>query len=101
MRLEETHVKLCLISNLHFGAEIEVVGLRCLQVLHTGRRQQEVPVGDTWSCRSELCTRVSRMFLLCRKDTKGLSEKMEDVSGSFLSTSKFRKMISFTLKLNK
>jgi hypothetical protein len=26
---------------------------------------------------------VSRIFLLCRKETKGLSEKMEDVSGSF------------------
>ena len=28
-------------------------------------------------------TRVSRMFLLCRKETNGLLEKMEDVSGSF------------------
>ena len=33
MRVEETHVKLCLISNLHFGAKIEVVGFKVLASL--------------------------------------------------------------------
>ena len=53
------------------------------QVLHFDDRQGKVPICDVEACARELWTRVSRIFLLCRKETKGLSEKMEDVSGSF------------------
>ena len=41
--------------------------------------------GDDSFCRL-LSTRVSGTFLLCRKETNGLLEKMEDVSGSFFKT---------------
>jgi hypothetical protein len=59
------------------------------QVLHFDDRQGKVPFCDVEACARELWTRVSRIFLLCRKETKGLSEKMEDVSGSFFKTWKF------------
>ncbi len=41
------------------------------------------------------------MFLLCRKETNGLLEEMEDVSSSFFDTKirKFFLMMSPTLKL--
>jgi hypothetical protein len=50
------------------------------QVLHIDDRQGKVPFCDVEACARELWTRVSRIFLLCRKETKGLSEKVEDVS---------------------
>ena len=53
-----------------------------LQVLHWPTPQGKVPQGDVNSWGRLLWTRVSRIFLLCRKETKGLLEKMEDVSGS-------------------
>lgn len=93
------HVKLCLTINWVLGAEIMVLASICLQVLHRLRWQEKVPAGDTESCRSELRTRVSLIFLLCRNETKGLTEKMEDVSGSFLRRLKLRLTISLTLKL--
>ena len=46
--------------------------------------QGKVPQGDD-NCLGRAAidrTRVSRIFLLCRKETKGLLQKMEDVSGS-------------------
>jgi hypothetical protein len=52
------------------------------QVLHFDGKQGKMPFCDAEACAGELWTRVSRIFLLCRKETKGLSEKMEDVSGS-------------------
>ena len=55
-----------------------------LQVLHWPSPQEKVPQGGDNSWSRVLWTRVSRIFLLCRKETKGLLEKMEDVSGSFL-----------------
>ena len=64
-----------------------------LQVLHWPTPQGKVPQGDDNSWGRLLWTRVCRIFLLCRKETKGLLEKMEDVSGSFF------KMTSRTLKL--
>ena len=51
-----------------------------LQVLHWPTSQS----GDD-SCARLLCTRVSRMFLLCRKETRGLLKKMAEVSGSFFN----------------
>ena len=39
------------------------------------------------------------MFLLCRKETNGLLQKMEDVSGSFFKIRKFFLMMSLTLQL--
>ena len=52
-----------------------------LQVLHCPTPQGRVPQGDDNSWRRLLWTRVSQIFLLCRKETKGLLEKMADVSG--------------------
>ena len=54
-----------------------------LQVLHWPTTQGKVPQGDDDSWGWLLWTRVSRIFFLCRKETRGLLEKMEDVSGSF------------------
>ena len=52
-----------------------------LQVLHWATPQGKVPQGDDDSRGRLLWTRVSWIFLLCRKETRGLLEKMEDVSG--------------------
>ena len=43
----------------------------------------KVPKSGDDSWRRLLCTSVSRMFLLCRKETWGLLEKMAEVSGTF------------------
>jgi hypothetical protein len=67
--------------------------------LHFDDRQGNVPFCDVEACARELWTRVSRIFLLCRKETKGLSEKMEDVSGSFFKIWKFLLVTSLTSKL--
>ena len=73
MRWEEVHVKWCLMRNL--GAETIVVESIKSQVLHFDDRQGKVPICDVEACARELWTRVSRIFLRCRKETKGLSEK--------------------------
>jgi hypothetical protein len=65
------------------GAKTIVLESTKLQVLHFDDRQGKVPFCDVEICARELWTRVSRIFLLCREETKRLSEKMEDVSGSF------------------
>ena len=54
-----------------------------LQALHWPTPQGKVPQVDDNSWGRLLWTRVSRIFLLWRKETKGLLEKMEDISGSF------------------
>ena len=56
-----------------------------LQDLHWPTLQGKVPraQGDDDSWGRLLWTMVSWIFLLCRKETRGLLEKMEDVSGSF------------------
>ena len=54
-----------------------------LQVLHWPTHRGKVPQGGDNSWSRLLWTRVSRIFLLCRKETKGLLEKIEDASGSF------------------
>ena len=54
-----------------------------LQVLHWPTPQGKVPQGDHNSWGRMLWTRVSRIFLLGRKETMKLLKKMEDVSGSF------------------
>ena len=38
------------------------------QVLHFDDRQGKVPICDVEACARELWTRVSRIFLLCRKE---------------------------------
>ena len=54
-----------------------------LQVLYWPTPQGKVPQGDDNSWGRLLWTRVCRTFSLCRKETKELLEKMEDVSGVF------------------
>jgi hypothetical protein len=68
------------------------------QVLHFDDRQGKVPFCNAEACAREPWTRVSRIFLLCRKEPKRLSDKMEDDSGSFFKIWKFLLMISLTLK---
>jgi hypothetical protein len=58
-----------------------------------------VPFCDAEACARELWTRVSRIFLLCRKETNRLLEKLEEISGSFFKIWKFLLMTSLTLKL--
>ena len=48
------------------------------QVLQLAMSQGNVPLGSEQFCCKELCTKVSRIFFLCRKETNGLSEKIED-----------------------
>ena len=55
-----------------------------LHVLHWPTPQGKVPQGDDNSWGRLLWTRVSRIFLLCRKETKGLLEKIEEFQGHFL-----------------
>ena len=72
MMLEEVHVKLCRITKLDLGPEIDVAELK------------KVPAGAGRFCLRALRTKLSRMFLLRLKEIRGLSVKMADVSGSFL-----------------
>ena len=68
---------------MNLGAEMTVENSKNLHVLHWVTPQGKIPLSgdDSW-CRL-LWTRVSRMFLLCQKETNGLLEIMEDISGSF------------------
>ena len=82
MRWEE--VKWCWMEKVDLGAEIVVEESMNLQVLHWPTPNGIVPQsGGDSSWGRLLCTRVSRMFLLCRKETRGLFEKMAEVSGTF------------------
>ena len=76
----------CRITKLDLGPEMHVEALRKEHVLQRVREQGKVPAGAERFCLRALWTKLSRMFLLRRKETKGLSEKMEDVSGSFFRT---------------
>ena len=68
---------------MDLGAEIVVEESINLQVLHWPTPNGKVPQRGDDSWGRLLCTSVSRMFLLCRKATRGLLEKMAEVSGSF------------------
>ena len=71
------HEKWCWIENLDFGAKILVEESMNLRVLHWPTPHGKVAQsGGDSSWGRLLCTRVSRMFLLCRKATRGLFEKM-------------------------
>ena len=76
-------MKWCLVWLTNLGAEIVVEESINLQVLHWPTPQGKGPQGDDNSLGRLLWTRVSRIFLLSRKETKRLLKKMEDVSGSF------------------
>ena len=51
-----------------------------LQVFHWPTAHGKVPQNGDDSWGRLLCTRVSRMFFPCRKETRGLLEKMVEVS---------------------
>ena len=70
-------------KNCEFGAEMTVSESVKEHVLHWPMPQENVQFGSEQFCCIELCTEVSRIFLLCQKETRGLSEKMEDVLESF------------------
>ena len=70
-------------TKLDLGPEMHVEALRKEHVLERVREQGKVPAGAERFCLRVLWTKLSRMFLLRRKEIKGLSEKIEDVSGSF------------------
>ena len=77
-------MKWCLIEKVDLGAEIVVEKSMNLQVLHWPTPNGKVPQSDAdTSWGRLLCTRVYRMFFLCRKETRGLLEKMAEVSGPF------------------
>ena len=78
MRLEERHVKWCLTKNCEFGAEIAVSESVKGHVLHWPMPQRNVPLGSEQFCCKELCTKVFRIFLLCRKETRGPWEMSRD-----------------------
>ena len=84
MRWEEVHVKWCWMEKVDLGAENVVEESINLQVLHwpTPHGKVQQSSGDPWG-RFAILYRVSRMILLCQKETKGLLEIMADVSGSF------------------
>ena len=97
MMLEEVHVKLCRITKLDLGPEIDVAELRNEHVQQRAREQEKVPAGASRFCLRALRTKLSRMFLLRLKEIRGLSVKMVDVAGSFLRIRKLRLMTSLTL----
>ena len=76
-------MKCCWMEKVDLGAEIVVEESINLQVLHwpTPHAKARQSGDDSWG--RLLCTRVSRVFLLCRKETRGLLVKMADVLGSF------------------
>ncbi len=60
-----------------------------LQVLHWATPQGKVPLsGDDFLCVGCYELGFLECFLLCRKETNGLLEKMKDVSGSFFRNMK-------------
>ena len=86
MRWEEVDVKCCWMEKVDLGVEIVVEESMNLQVLHWPTPNGKVPQSGDDSWDRLLCTMVSRMFLLCRKETRGLLEKMAKVSGLFFKT---------------
>ena len=76
-------MKWCWMEKVDLGAEIVMEESMNLQVLHWPTPHGKVPQsGGDSSWGRLLCTRVSRMSLQCRKETRGLLEKMAKVSGS-------------------
>ena len=76
-------MKWCLVKNSEFGAELTVSESVKEHALYWAMPQGNVPLGYEQFCCKELCTKIFRIFWLGRKETMGLSEKMEDVSKSF------------------
>ena len=75
-------MKWCWMEKVDLGAEIVVEESMNLQVLHWPTPYGKVlQSGGVSSWGRLLCTRVFRMFLLCRKETRGLLERMAEVSG--------------------
>ena len=81
MMLEEVHVKLCRITKLDLGPEIDVAELRNEHVSQRAREQEKVAAGAGRFCLRTLRTKWSRIFLLRLKEIRGFSVKMADVSG--------------------
>ena len=50
MMLEEVHVKLCRVTKLELGPEIDVAELRNEHVLQRAREQEKVPAGAGRFC---------------------------------------------------
>jgi hypothetical protein len=70
------------------------------QVLHFDDRQGKVPFCDVKACAREYGLGFhAGYFCYVEKKLRALSEKMEDVSGSFFKIWKFLLMTSLTLKL--
>ena len=65
---------------------MHVQPLRKEHMLQQVQEQGKVPYGAERFSPRALWTKLSQMFLLRRKETKGLSEKMENVSGPFFRT---------------
>ena len=72
--LEEVHVKLCRITKLDWGPEIDVADLRNEHVLQRAREQEKVPAGAGRFCLRALRTKLSRMFLLHLKVMRVIGE---------------------------
>ena len=80
MRWEEVHVKRCWMEKVDLGVEIVVEESKTLQVLHWPTPHGKVPQsGDDFWGRL-LYNRVSRMFLLCQKETRGHFSRYENSS---------------------
>ena len=63
---------------------IDSIRTRNEHVYQRVREQENVPAGAGRLFLRALRTKLSRMFLLRRKEIGGLSVKMTDLSGSFL-----------------
>ena len=80
MRLEERHVKWCLTKNCEFGAKMTVSESVKGHVLYWPKQLGNVPLSSKQFCCKELCTKASRIFLSCRKETRGLWKMSRDHS---------------------
>ena len=74
--VEEVHVKLCRITIMDLGPEMDVAELRNEHVWQRAREQEKVPADSGRFCLRVLRTKLSRMFLLRLKEIRGLSVKM-------------------------
>ena len=68
------HVKLCRITKLDLGPEMDVAELRDEHVYNNEHESKKI------FCLRALPTKLSRMLLLRLKEIRGLSVKMVDVS---------------------
>ena len=68
MMLDEMHVKLCRITKLDLGTEIDVAELSNEHVEHRAREQEKVPAGAGRCCLRALRTKLSQMVLFRLKE---------------------------------